>query len=83
MRPIQTLLSRLQMKATEACPPCGDTPLYTSQTPSGKVCYCLGGGDPGKDNGDKEPWDRAGPLCDLTALDDVRNYSAEQATYSC
>ncbi|KAK9899254.1 hypothetical protein P389DRAFT_46204 [Cystobasidium minutum MCA 4210] len=45
------------------CPPCEDEPLFTSESPSGKVCYCLGGGQKGRNNGDRQPWAWGGPFC--------------------
>lgn len=45
------------------CPPCEDEPLFTSESPSGKACYCLGGGQKGRNNGDKEPWAWGLPAC--------------------
>lgn len=48
---------------SDDCPPCEDKPLPVTTTSSGEVCYCLGGGQPGMNNGNREPWTLAGPSC--------------------
>lgn len=56
------------------CPPCEDEPLFTSESPSGKVCYCLGGGQKGRNNGDRQPWAWGGPFCQYGSDGAVSDY---------